>query len=148
MSFETIRGDRSKLKTYSLFKTSTGLETYLTETKSTLDRIAATKFRLSNHKLMIEVGRHEDIAREERYCPFCSQVVENESHFMFTCPTYSHLRTRYLRPITTSIPNYQFLPYDAKMQVLLSAMEQGTVKYIANCMELRQFLVSKPRRPL
>ena len=147
-SFETIRGDRSKLKTYSLFKTSTGLERYLTETKSTSDRIAATKFRLSNHKLMIEVGRHEDIAREERYCPFCSQVVENESHFMFTCPTYSHLRTRYLRPITTSIPNYQFLPYDAKMQVLLSAMEQGTVKYIANCMELRQFLVSKPRRPL
>ena len=48
-SFETIRGDRSKLKTYSLFKTSIGLETYLTETKSTPDRIAATKFRLSNH---------------------------------------------------------------------------------------------------
>ena len=43
--------------------------------------------------------------------------------------------------------NYQFLPYDAKMQILLSTMEQGTVKYIANSMELRQFLVSKPKRP-
>ena len=144
-SFETIRGDRSKLKTYPLFKTSIGLETYITETSSTPDRIVVTKLRLSNHRLMIEAGRPDHIAREQRYCSFCSHVVENESHFMFTCSTYSHLRTRYLRPITTNICNYQFLPYDAKMQILLSTMEQGTVKYIANSMELKQFLVSKPK---
>ena len=145
-SFETMRGERSKLRTYSLFKTTIGIEKYLTETRNTSDRIAVTKFRLSNHRLMIEVGRYEDTPREERCCPFCPHVVESESHFMFVCPTYSHLRTQYLRPITTSIPNYQFLPYDAKMQILLSDMEQGTVKYIANSTELREFLVSKPKR--
>ena len=145
-SFDTMRGERSKLRTYSLFKTTIGIEKYLTETRNTSDRIAVTKFRLSNHRLMIEVGRYEDTPREERCCPFCPNVVESESHFMFVCPTYSHLRTQYLRPITTSIPNFQFLPYDAKMQILLSDMEQGTVKYIANSTELRQFLVTKPKR--
>ena len=94
---------------------------------------------------MIEIGRYEDTPREERFCPFCPHVVENESHFMFICPIYSSLRTRYLSPITTSIPNFQFLPHDAKLQALLTNIEQGIVKFIATGMELRQFLVSKPR---
>ena len=59
-SFETMRGERSKLRTYSLFKTTIGIEKYLTETRNTSDRIAVTKFRFPNHRLMIEVGRYED----------------------------------------------------------------------------------------
>ena len=70
--------------TYSLFKTEIGLEKYLVETKNVADRVATTKFRLSNHKLMIEVGRHEDTPRERRFCPFCPHAIENEFHFMFS----------------------------------------------------------------
>ena len=95
---------------------------------------------------MIEVGRYEDTPQEERFCPFCPQAVENEFHFMFTCPIYSHLRTKYLRPITSSMRTFQHLTHDRKFQILLSDMGQGTVKYIATSMELRQFLVSKPRK--
>ena len=144
-SFDTIKGEQCKLRTYSLFKTEIGFEKYLIEVKNTSDRISVTKFRLSNHKLMIEVGRYEDTPRDERFCPFCPQVIENEFHFMFVCPIYSGLRTRYLSPITTSIQNFQFLPHDAKLQILLTNTEQGVAKYIATSMELRQFLVSKPR---
>ena len=94
---------------------------------------------------MIEVGRHDGTPKMERFCPFCPQAVENELHFMFTCSVYSHLRDRYLRPITSNIRSFQYLPHDRKMQILLSDMEKGTGKYIASSMELRSFLVSKPK---
>ena len=53
------------------------------------DRIALTKLRLSNHKLMIEKGRHLKLDRNRRFCPFCPNEVEDEIHFMITCKNYT-----------------------------------------------------------
>ena len=114
-------------------------------TKNIPDRILITKFRLSNHRLMIEVGRHNNTPRERRFCPFCSHAIENECHFMFTCPTYNHLRARLLKPITDNIYNFQHLPHNSRMQILLSSIEHDTGKSIARSMELRHFLTSNPR---
>ena len=94
---------------------------------------------------MIEVGRHNNTPKELRYCPFCPNVVENEKHFMFICPSYTHLRKRYLEPVCNSIPSFQYLPHDAKLQALLSSLEKGTCKFIASSMDLRKFLTSKPK---
>ena len=48
------------------------------------------KFRISNHKLMIEVGRYDNIPRERRFCPLCkSNQVENENNFLFQCNRYT-----------------------------------------------------------
>ena len=101
----------------------------------------------SNHRLMIEVGRHNipKTPPEERFCPFCPDFVENEFHFMFSCPTYTHLRARYLRPITDNIRNFNYLPHDGKIRVLLSNLELDTTKFIVNSMELRNFLISRPK---
>ena len=94
---------------------------------------------------MIEVGRHSDVPREKRFCPFCPNAIENEFHFMFTCPTFSHLRETHLKPITNTIPSFEHLPHDRRMQMLLSSIEHGTSKFIHNSMELREFLTSKPK---
>jgi len=88
-SFDQIKSDSSKLRTYAIFKSEVGIENYLTEIKNVADRVLVTKFRLSNHRLMIEVGRHNNTPKELRFCPFCSNVVENEKHFMFTCSSYT-----------------------------------------------------------
>ena len=144
-AFENIRRDTSKLRTYALFKNEVGFEQYLTDIKNVHERITVTKFRLSNHRLMIEVGRHNNTPKEERFCPFCPQAIEHEFYFMFTCPTYSHLRARYLQPITNTIRTFKHLPHDRKMQMLLTNMEQGTCKFIASGLDLREFLTSKPR---
>ena len=64
-SFSKINGADSKLKTYSAIKSSVGREDYLSIIQNTKERIAFTKFRLSNHQLMIEKGRHMKI--EKRY---------------------------------------------------------------------------------
>ena len=140
-SFDNIKTETSKLRTYALFKNEIGFEKYLTEIKNVSDRIQIAKFRLSNHRLMIEVGRHNrpKTPPEERFCPFCPDLVESECHFMFSCPTYTHLRARYLRPITVNIRSFNYLPHDGKIRALLTNLEYDTAKFIVNSMELRNF---------
>ena len=69
-SFSDIRRDDSKLRTYSLIKNERGYETYLTEIASIKARTSLTKLRLSNSSLMIEKGRHSNVDKSLRYCPF------------------------------------------------------------------------------
>ena len=91
-SFAEINKENSKLRTYKLFKTSTRMESYISNIKNERDRIEFTKFRLSNHKLMIELGRHNGINKEFRFCKFCPNVIEDEIHFLITCKTFEKLR--------------------------------------------------------
>ena len=57
-SFSAISNESSKLRTYSLFKNDIGFEKYLNSVQNLQERTFLTKFRLSNHELMIEKGRH------------------------------------------------------------------------------------------
>jgi hypothetical protein len=43
-----------------------------------------TKFRLSDHKLLIEIGRYLKIPRDRRLCAICN-VLEDELIFFFEC---------------------------------------------------------------
>merc|ERR1739847_136811 len=54
-------------------------------------RISMTKFRLSNHKLMIEKRRHYGLEKEEKICPFCTSV-EDEIHFINECEVFTPVR--------------------------------------------------------
>ena len=77
-AFETIRRDESKLRTYALFKNEIGPEIYLQNVKNPAIRSQVTKFRLSNHSLMIELGRHRKIPKELRFCQFCPNKVDTK----------------------------------------------------------------------
>ena len=91
-AFETINNEKSKLRTYSIFKTKIGFEDYLTIIKDYQGRTGVTKLRLSNHNLMIETGRHKKLPKDLRVCPFCPTLVEDELHFLLQCPTYTTMR--------------------------------------------------------
>ena len=91
-SFEAIKKPDSKLRTYSLIKEGVGIENYLKCIHNHNHRSELTKFRLSNHKLMIEVGRHQKIPLENRFCPSCPNVVEDEIHFLINCELYREIR--------------------------------------------------------
>ena len=84
-SLTDIQREDSKLSTYSLFKTIPGYEQYLTDIRTIQVRTALTKLRLSNHRLMIEKGRHSRIESKFRFCPFCPNEVEDEKHFLMKC---------------------------------------------------------------
>ena len=145
-AFGEIGKADSKLRTYAIFKREVGFENYLMEIKNVSDRVLVSKFRLSNHRLMIEVGRHNGVPKEQRVCPFCPSWVENETHFLFSCPTYTHLRRTYLDPVYNPLGQFfRGLPHDARLQILLTNPDQRTCKFIALSMDLRQFLTAKPK---
>ena len=87
-SFAEINRENSKLRTYKLLKTTIGQEPYITEIQNVNHRIAFSKFRLSNHSLMIEKGRHLKMNKESRLCQFCPRSIEDEIHFLIGCKTY------------------------------------------------------------
>ena len=93
-TFADIRKDSRKLRTYSVIKTKIGIEGYLAAHPkiNTQDRIALTKFRLSNHDLMIEKGSDFKVEKAKRFCPFCPKTIETELHFLVHCKTFARLR--------------------------------------------------------
>ena len=95
---------------------------------------------------MIEAGRHRGLSVDERVCPFCPRAIENEFHFLFDCKVYEAQRTTLLNPITTPIRGFQNLTQEGKIELLMCNMDKNLCKYIANCLELRDFLESKPKR--
>ena len=57
-----------------------------------------SKFRLSAHSLNIETGRYNNIQRQNRICTKCNRMeVEDEFHFVFVCPLYNNLRTKFIK---------------------------------------------------
>ena len=144
-TFGDINQNSSKLRTYALFKTEPGFEKYLTEIKNTTVRQHVTKFRLSNHRLAIETGRHEGKNLEERRCFFCPDKIEDEAHFLFECPVSRFLRDMYVTPIVRNVPGFEFFPVHFKLKALMSQMNPELCKFISSATDLRNFLISKPR---
>ncbi len=145
-SFEKISSGEHKLRTYAIFKKHVGIENYLVNVKNISERKHITKFRLSNHRLMIEVGRHKGLIKEERFCPFCPDKVEDEYHFLVECTTYREQREHFLGPILRLIPNFSDFSTTDKIEILMCKMDNNICKYISNCMDIRAFLESKPKR--
>ena len=142
-----IREDSSKLRTYATFKTEIGMEKYLVNVRNFSIRSQVAKFRLSNHRLAIETGRHTTpkTPKEERFCQFCPGKVEDEYHFLFDCKILCHLRQECFEKAVGNIPTFKNLPNEIKMKTLMCEMEYDFCRYIRDGMELRNFLASHPR---
>ena len=96
----------SKLSFYCTFKEDWRLEKYLTTIKDInikKNKTPFTRFRISNHKLMIEYSRYQKITQEERLCMFCqSNEVEDEYHFTMSCEAYASLRNNFLSTLSNA----------------------------------------------
>ena len=54
-------------------------------------------FRLVSHRVEIEMGRQNNIHREQRFCQVCNmQQPESEYHILLICPTYHGLGITFL----------------------------------------------------
>ena len=80
------------LRFYKRFK----IEGYLDSVPCYKLRKLVSKFRCSDHKLEIEVGRRKKVLADERTCNVCMNGVECEVHFLTECPLYNGLRLKYL----------------------------------------------------
>ena len=138
---------KNKLRTYRLFKTKYAKEMYTNSiNKKHLSSIYA-KFRLSNHTLMIEKGRHLGLKVSERLCPFRCEEIEDEFHFFSVCKTYTSFRNSYISKIPNSyIPN-QTLDIHSFTNLLAcqnEAIVLSTIIFIHESFKLREAALSKP----
>ena len=90
-----------KCEYYNHFKTMLNVERYIICNLPFTIRRALAKFRCSNHKLNIEVGRNSGIPREYRTCGHCiinnnSYCIEDEYHAFFNRSLYDDIRQNYL----------------------------------------------------
>ena len=94
----------SKTQYYMQFKSLLNVERYLTIDIPFYLRKAFAKFRCSDHKLNIEVGRHHNAPKEERICTYCLEkfaivVIEDEFHVFLFCKRYEKFRKIYIGDI-------------------------------------------------
>ena len=92
--------NNSKLNYYTIFKSMLEPEKYLSCIEIKKYKIALTRFRCSNHNLEIEIGRRQNINKQERLCKFCvkngKNCIEDEYHFVCVCNLYQEIRTKYI----------------------------------------------------
>jgi hypothetical protein len=89
----------NKLRTYRKFKKDTSCVNYVNNSGLTwFQKRTIARFRLSDHKLKIETGRHcrPRLPPEQRTCFHCKDCIEDEAHFLVNCPLYQHLRNRHI----------------------------------------------------
>ena len=85
----------TKLEFFRSQNTTHSQAKYLSSVRQFKIRQAATKLRISNHSLIIEIGRYQmpKVPKDRRWYSPCDQSkIEDENHFLFECPTYEILR--------------------------------------------------------
>ena len=86
------------------------LEKYFSMIKKPAILKCFTNFRISSHKLSIEVDRIKNIPVSDRECRVCnSDNIEDESHFIFQCPAYDMKRKEFMDFIQTLNMNFSTL---------------------------------------
>ena len=137
-----------KLTFYKVFKDEYSTSDYLQQLRNFNERRNLVKFKLSNHKLMIELGRYQTdhISRENRLCLLCkSNQIENETHFLLDCSKYSSQRRTFLNRINELIPNFERKSTSESIKLLMNCndyhVNKLVMKFISSCMNIRDALL-------
>ena len=109
-------------------------------------KIALSRFRLSNHALMIEKGRHLNIDKNERTCKFCKNKIENEEHFLIKCPLYCVERIYLESVCSKNCIRYGTLTEEQKFIFIMSNENEEIIKalgkFISNSLIIRDKIIT------
>ena len=130
-----------KARFYNSFKVDIKFEPYLNVICDRSLRVVLSKFRLSDHELNIETGRHLNIKHDERYCLFCNDnSIEDEYHILFQCSKYFEERNTLYLKIGHTLHAGK-LDNNEKQKVIFSsndpAVNLDVATYIKKCAEIR-----------
>ena len=137
---ETNNLDESnKLFLYKQLKTSMNKEYYVSSENLEYRKLI-TKFRISDHSLEIEKGRHYKIPRENRLCKTCN-IIEDEKHFILNCNLNKIPRKTIFDIYSAEDPNFSNLTDDQKLSSILNPASSQQVKntgsYLKQSLKLR-----------
>ena len=100
-----------------------------------------TKFILSEHKHLIEIGRDVKIPKDQRICAIWN-VLEDEFHFFFECKRNTNNRNILYQHFQNIYSNFLELNHEEKLTEILnpSTPEQirNVMSFIRQALELRE----------
>ena len=138
-----------KAISYKTFKVNISLENYLYLVKNLKHKIALSRFRLSNHNLLIEKGRHmiPKIERNQRKCLLCKTEVEDEFHFLIICPLYDEERATLFQQCRINSIHFDTTLNDQQKFIFIMTNECPTIlgilaKYVYNSFKIRETFIS------
>ena len=144
-----IRSNSPKAITYITFKFSINTEKYLISLKNKKERNTHSRFRHSNHELLIEKGRHmrPKIERNKRKCFSCRNDIEDELHFITKCPLYINEREILFQACRDSSIHFDSYTSDYQRFVFILSNEDPAVlrnlsKFISTSFEKRKELIN------
>ena len=146
-SIASLHRPDAKLRTYGLIKDTLSIEKYLTLVRNIKHRVSLSRFRLSNHKLMIEVGRHnkpKKLEEHQRVCPLCPHAcIENEIHFLTSCKAYETLRKSLYDQCAEMKTNFTFYTDEQKFKFIMSCeyLSVQVAKFVHNAMNVRSEII-------
>ena len=121
------------------------MQKYLCVVNNFEQRRTITKFRISAHRLMIEQGRYLGIPSDNRICLKCSSnEVEDEQHFLFSCPKHIQERTKLFELIAESCANFANLGERDKLIWLMSCENISVLSCLAQFISKNENVTREP----
>ena len=82
-------------------------------------RSLIARLRLGIFPINLELGRYNNIPRDERWCPVCpNKVVENEFHVLFFCPLYASERFTLMEHANNINVNFKHYSHEEQFEFL------------------------------
>ena len=82
------------------------------------------KLRISSHKLRIETGRYDNLPRGERLCNLCNcNRIEDETHFLLDCPSFSSIRDMFFSKVEPKIPFLRLQSQESLLSHLMNSTD-------------------------
>ncbi|XP_053402804.1 uncharacterized protein LOC128558049 [Mercenaria mercenaria] len=110
----------NKLRTYCTFKSEFIVEDYCKIILPRKHMSALCKFRCGVAPIRIESGRYENLQVENRICPFCPNIVEDEKHVILKCSLYNDLRESLFSYVVKNNENFKNLPEQEQLKYLFT----------------------------
>ena len=137
-----------KLAFYTIFKTENKKAEFLDYIKNPHHKKVINKFRLGNHKLRIETGRHTIPKTPEhlRICQICNTPeIENETHFLFYCIAYNDIRMKFFKEMSDKYPVFDKFDDMEKIVFLFNNVDpficRSVAAFVTACMDRREQLL-------
>ena len=131
------------MQCYLVLKREYSMAEYLYTVSDKKLRSTLTRYRLSGHKLMIEMGRHRKtwLPPEQRLCSHCDlNQMETELHFLTECSKYQTIRYHYYPKINKIFPQFNNCTPTEKLTFILGEKSECAniaARFIAACQLLR-----------
>ena len=133
--------NKPKLHLFRQIKSYYAVEKYVFDNINFSLRSCIAQLRFGTLPLTVETGRFTSIKRDDRVCPICdTNDVEDELHFLFTCPKFSDLRKNMFSKVLRY--NNDFLNHSQIDQFqILCSFPLFLGKYISSTFTRRQDLL-------